>query len=135
MARELPHPRRQGALAPPARTPRDQLPPGRGSAVLAAACLLCAVMVGTTVPNALWPLFQDELGISTTTVTLVFASYAAAIVVALARSGRSRIASGAGQLTTSAAPATTRATAIFGLAITALATTAAILTRRSTATA
>lgn len=50
---------------------------------LPVAYLLFAVMVGTTLPNALWSRFEQQLGISTTTVTVLFASYAAAVVVSL----------------------------------------------------
>jgi MFS family permease len=47
------------------------------------ALLVVAVMVGTTAPNALWPLFQERLAISATAVTLVFAAYALAVIASL----------------------------------------------------
>jgi MFS family permease len=50
---------------------------------LPVAYLLFAVMVGTTLPNALWTRFEQQLGISTTTVTVLFASYASAVIVSL----------------------------------------------------
>nr|WP_281366553.1 MFS transporter [Nocardioides thalensis] len=55
---------------------------GAGEAA-AVGYVLWAVMVGTTVPNALWGWYQAEWGLSATTVSAVFAAYAAAVVGSL----------------------------------------------------
>jgi predicted MFS family arabinose efflux permease len=55
----------------------------RRRGTLAAAYVLWVVMAGTTVPNALWSVLEGELGVSTSTTALIFATNAAAVVVAL----------------------------------------------------
>lgn len=57
-----------------------------GSWLVAAAFLV--TMVGTTVPTPLYPLYQQELGFGGLMVTVVFATYAVGVLVALLLVGR-----------------------------------------------
>ncbi|MEA2296326.1 MAG: hypothetical protein QOE86_3965 [Solirubrobacteraceae bacterium] len=53
----------------------------RGFAIVAAAFAI--VMVGTTLPTPLYPIYQQKLGFSGLTVTVIFATYAAGVISAL----------------------------------------------------
>ncbi|TXS52967.1 MFS transporter [Streptomyces sp. t39] len=54
---------------------------------LAAAAVFAAGMAGTTLPTPLYGLYRDELGFSELTVTLVFATYAAGVILTLLLAG------------------------------------------------
>jgi hypothetical protein len=49
---------------------------------LALSSLLCALVVGSTTPTPLWPLYQVRLGFGAGTTTLLFTCYLAAVVPA-----------------------------------------------------
>jgi MFS family permease len=53
-----------------------------------AAYAFTVVMVGTTLPTPLYPIYQERLGFSSLTVTLIFAVYAFAVVAGLLLFGR-----------------------------------------------
>ena len=70
---------------------RAQAPPRRlaGRAGFAAAAYaFAAVMIGTTLPTPLYPLYQRRFGFSELTITVIFASYAAGVIAALLVAGR-----------------------------------------------
>ncbi|MET9112173.1 MFS transporter [Streptomyces zhihengii] len=54
---------------------------------LAAAAVFAAGMAGTTLPTPLYGLYREELGFSELTVTLVFATYAAGVILTLLLAG------------------------------------------------
>ncbi|KQX75273.1 MFS transporter [Aeromicrobium sp. Root472D3] len=58
----------------------------RAFAVVALAFLV--TMIGTTLPTPMYGIYQQRLGFSLTTVTVVFATYAAGVLVALLAFGR-----------------------------------------------
>ncbi|WP_308192055.1 MFS transporter [Gordonia zhenghanii] len=53
------------------------------AAVAATAFAFLIAMVGTTIPTALYPIYADDLGFSSLTVTVLFAVYACGVFVAL----------------------------------------------------
>ena len=57
-----------------------------GSWLVAAAFLV--TMIGTTIPTPLYPLYQRELGFGGFMVTVVFATYAVGVLMALLLVGR-----------------------------------------------
>jgi MFS family permease len=54
----------------------------------AAAYAFAVVMVGTTLPTPLYPLYARQFGFGATTVTVVFAAYAVGVIAALILVGR-----------------------------------------------
>ncbi|GAA1097125.1 MFS transporter [Streptomyces javensis] len=63
---------------------RDDVDDGeRGWPFLAAACAFVVTMCGTTLPTPLYSLYQREFGFSSFMVTVIFAVYAAGVIVAL----------------------------------------------------
>jgi predicted MFS family arabinose efflux permease len=52
------------------------------------AYALYVAMLGTTLPTPLYPLYQDRLGFGSTLTTVIFALYAAGVIVALLAFGR-----------------------------------------------
>lgn len=72
------------ALAVPART----LQFGRRGAFMVAAYALAVTMLGTTLPTPLYPLYRGQYGLSELMVTVVFATYGLASVLALLVAGR-----------------------------------------------
>ena len=62
---------------------------GRRRAFLLLAYLFAAVMLGTTLPTPLYVLYQAQWHFSATTVTLIFAVYAAGVLAALLLAGSS----------------------------------------------
>jgi predicted MFS family arabinose efflux permease len=60
---------------------------GAGAAAVTAAAFL-VVMLGTTLPTPLYPLYQRDLGFGSATSTLVFATYAVGVAAALVLVGR-----------------------------------------------
>lgn len=55
----------------------------RPQAFAAIAYAFCVTMLTATLPTPLYPLYQDELGFSELTVTLVYATYAVGVLIAL----------------------------------------------------
>jgi len=72
------------ALAAPARALRLGTP----GAFAAAAYALAVTMLGTTLPTPLYPIYRGEYGLSELMVTVVFATYGLASVLALLVAGR-----------------------------------------------
>lgn len=54
----------------------------------AAAYAFTATMIGTTMPTPLYPLYQRQFGFSELIITVIFATYAAGVIVALLVAGR-----------------------------------------------
>lgn len=50
---------------------------------LAIALVFAVIMMGTTLPTPLYPLYQQKLGISQLMITVIFATYAVGVIVAL----------------------------------------------------
>lgn len=67
-------------------------PPRRGvRSAVGVACVayaFCVVMLGTTLPTPLYPLYQQRLGFGSLVTTVVFAVYAAGVIAALLLFGR-----------------------------------------------
>lgn len=59
----------------------------RGPARLGLVFALWATMAGTTLPNALWGWYYEHWGVSPTTVSAAFATYATAVVLSLPAGG------------------------------------------------
>ncbi|HZC72585.1 MAG TPA: MFS transporter [Jatrophihabitans sp.] len=57
------------------------------AAFLAVAYAFCVTMLSTTLPTPLYPLYQEQLGFSELIVTVVFATYAAGVLLALTAFG------------------------------------------------
>ncbi len=70
------------------RTPRPSIAPWLVAAAFA------ATMLGTTLPTPLYVLYQRQLGLSTLAVTVIFAAYAAGVLLALLLFGRASDAIG-----------------------------------------
>ena len=60
----------------------------RVAACIALALAFAANMLGSTLPAPLYPIYQDQLGFSSLTVTVIFAIYAAGVIAALVVTGR-----------------------------------------------
>jgi predicted MFS family arabinose efflux permease len=56
--------------------------------VTCVAYAFCVAMLGTTLPTPLYPLYQQRLGFGSTLTTVIFAVYAAGVIVALLLFGR-----------------------------------------------
>lgn len=65
------------------------------TAVVATSFAFLVAMIGTTVPTALYPIYADELGFSSLTVTILFAVYACGVFGRCCCSVGSPIRSGA----------------------------------------
>ncbi|GHC24885.1 MFS transporter [Kushneria pakistanensis] len=63
-------------------TSTTQRSPGRVSFLLVTFAFLIA-MLGTTLPTSLYPIYQDRMGFSQITTTVIFAAYAVGVIVAL----------------------------------------------------
>lgn len=68
------------------QSPVRTLAPGPAFATVVAAFLV--TMVGTTLPTPMYATYQERLGFSLTTVTVVFATYAVGVLAALLVTGR-----------------------------------------------
>jgi MFS family permease len=66
--------------------PRPLLGPSAG--FLAAAYAFAVAMLGTTLPTPLYPTYQQQWGFSDLTITVIFATYAVAVIAALLLFGR-----------------------------------------------
>ncbi len=64
------------------RTSTTQRPPGRVSFLLITFAFLIT-MLGTTLPTSLYPIYQDRMGFSQITITVIFAAYAVGVISAL----------------------------------------------------
>jgi len=60
----------------------------RGVAFWLVAYALFAVMLGTTLPTPLYPLYEQRYGLSPTLITVVFATYAVGVIAGLVLLGR-----------------------------------------------
>lgn len=56
---------------------------GRSASFVLVAFAFAVTMLGTTLPTPLYPIYRAELGLSELTVTIIFAVYAAGVIVAL----------------------------------------------------
>ncbi|WP_251975897.1 MFS transporter [Salinicola avicenniae] len=63
-------------------------PSRRVGPFLGAALAFATVMIGTTMPTPLYPLYQQQFGFSQLTITVIFAVYAAGVIAALLIAGR-----------------------------------------------
>lgn len=61
---------------------------GRRAGFLAVAYAFAVTMLGTTLPTPLYGIYRRELGFSELTITVIFATYAAGVIVALLLFGR-----------------------------------------------
>jgi MFS family permease len=68
---------------------RGRLPSRRQAAFWLLAFAFAALMLGTTLPTPLYDIYQAKWHFSTTLVTVIFAVYAAAVLVSLLLAGRS----------------------------------------------
>jgi len=57
-------------------------------AFLGAAFAFSVVMIGTTMPTPLYPIYQDAFGFSQLMITIIFAAYAFGVIAALVTTGR-----------------------------------------------
>jgi len=57
-------------------------------AFLGAAFAFSVVMIGTTMPTPLYPIYQDAFGFSQLMITIIFAAYAFGVIAALVITGR-----------------------------------------------
>src|SRR5690625_1916803 len=55
----------------------------KGWSQLALAWVVALIMLGTTIPASLYPLYQDAMGFSALTITVIFAVYALGVMLAL----------------------------------------------------
>ena len=61
---------------------------GRGPAFALSAYAFAVTMAGTTLPTPLYPLYRERFGFSELMITVIFATYAAGVIVALVLVGR-----------------------------------------------
>lgn len=57
---------------------------GRRAGFFAAALALAVAMMGTTVPTPLYALYRQQFGFSELMITVIFATYAAGVIFAVA---------------------------------------------------
>ncbi|MFJ8232913.1 MFS transporter [Streptomyces sp. NPDC094448] len=69
------------------RAPGHRPAPRHRPGYLAAAAVFAVGMAGTTLPTPLYGLYREEIGFSELTVTLVFATYAAGVILTLLLAG------------------------------------------------
>lgn len=69
-------------------TPGSHPSRGRRGGLIATACALAVVMLGTTLPTPLYGLYRERFGFSELIITVIFATYAAGVIAALLLFGR-----------------------------------------------
>jgi MFS family permease len=78
--------RKRDSIARPAGAPRFVL--GRRAAFIGVAYAFAVTMLGVALPTPLYPLFAVEFGFSLLTLTVIFATFAVGVIVALLLFGR-----------------------------------------------
>ena len=72
----------------PARSDSLETHSGGARSFVAAIAAFAVVMLGTTLPTPLYSIYAKDLGFGVTTTTIIFAVYAAGVIVALICFGR-----------------------------------------------
>lgn len=99
--------------APPTARAATSPPRARRAPYRLVAYSLGVVMLGTTVPTPLYAIHQERLGLSNATITVVFAAYAAGVLVTSAAFGRTSDRHGRKPVLLAAVGSATASAAVF----------------------